>query len=55
MIGAGLGVLGLDPAAFWRMTVKELEAALCGRFGPGPGTPLARGDLDAMMQRFPDA
>jgi uncharacterized phage protein (TIGR02216 family) len=54
VIGVGLGVLGLSPDAFWRMTVKELEAALRGRFGPALGAPPTRGDLAAMMQRFPD-
>lgn len=54
MIGVGLGVLGLEPGAFWCMTIKELEAALRARFGPAPGVPPRRGDLDAMMQRFPD-
>jgi uncharacterized phage protein (TIGR02216 family) len=55
VIGVGLGVLGLSPHALWRMTIKELEAALRARFGPALGTPPARGEFEAMMQRFPDA
>jgi uncharacterized phage protein (TIGR02216 family) len=51
----GLGVLGIAPAAFWTMTLKELAAAVRGRFGPAPPAPLKRSDLEAMMQRFPDA
>jgi uncharacterized phage protein (TIGR02216 family) len=53
-MGMGLGVLRLSPDAFWRMTLKELEAAIAGRLGPAAIAPLARGDLDAMMQQFPD-
>ena len=51
----GLGVLGLAPAVFWSMTLKELAAAVRGRFGPGAPAPLKRSDLEAMLQRFPDA
>lgn len=50
----GLGVLGLAPAAFWAMTPAELAAAMRGRQGHVPSGVPARGDLDAMMQRFPD-
>jgi uncharacterized phage protein (TIGR02216 family) len=50
----GLGVLGVAPPEFWKMTPKEFAAAVRGRCG-GPGAaPLARSDLVAMMQRFPD-
>lgn len=52
---AGLGVLGLSPAAFWSMTPRELAAALEGRLGGAPGAASpARADLAALMQRFPD-
>ena len=54
MIGVALGVLRLSPDAFWRMTLKELEAAIAGRFGPR-APPLARADLEALIQQFPDA
>jgi uncharacterized phage protein (TIGR02216 family) len=51
----GLGVLGLSPAVFWSLTVKELEAALRGRLGNAPhAEPLRRSDFDALMHTFPD-
>lgn len=51
----GLGVLGLAPAAFWVLTPRELDAALRGRLGPQRGDGrLSRGDMHALMQRFPD-
>mgnify|MGYP000888632414 CR=1 FL=1 len=46
----GLGVLRLAPHEFWRATPREIAAA----FAAGPGVPLARADLDHLMQRFPD-
>lgn len=48
----GLGVLRLAPGAFWRMSPRELAAAL-GRVAPESAIP-ARSDLDAMMRLFPD-
>jgi uncharacterized phage protein (TIGR02216 family) len=48
----GLGVLHLPPDAFWRMTPRELAAAI--RAGRGGVTPLRRATLDHLMQRFPD-
>jgi uncharacterized phage protein (TIGR02216 family) len=52
----GLGGLQLSPAAFWAMTPRELEAAAAFRFGQaGAATvPLAREDLQSLLQRFPD-
>ena len=52
----GLGGLRLSPAAFWAMTPLELEAAAAFRFGQaGAATvPLAREDLQSLLQRFPD-
>ena len=54
-MAAGLGILGLAPAMFWSMTLKELDAALRGRLGcsalDGPPDSDA---LAALMQRFPD-
>ena len=48
----GFGVLRLAPDAFWRMTPRELaQAVIAVR---GAATPLDRGGLDALMQRFPD-
>lgn len=51
----GLGALGLAPHQFWMMTPREFEAALAGRLGAsGAVTAPTRGDLDGLMQRFPD-
>ena len=48
----GFGVLKLSPAAFWAMTPRELaQAVIAVR---GDAMPIARGALDALMQRFPD-
>jgi uncharacterized phage protein (TIGR02216 family) len=49
----GLGVLRLSPDAFWRMTPRELSAAVGGLFPSRPGS-LARTDFAKLMQRFPD-
>jgi uncharacterized phage protein (TIGR02216 family) len=49
----GLGVLRLPPETFWRMTPRELAAAIeavRGRAMP----PLARAAFDDLMRRFPD-
>ncbi len=55
-MATGLGVLGLAPEVFWRMTARELEAAVRGRIGPAAAeVPLARADLAGLMRRFPDA
>jgi uncharacterized phage protein (TIGR02216 family) len=54
-MAAGLGLLRLDPRAFWSMTPRELSAALGAVLGPGRGErPPSRSDLAALMQRFPD-
>ncbi len=54
-MGVGLGVLQLPPDHFWSMTIPELEAAVSGIFGDSAlGAPLARKELDELMQRFPD-
>jgi uncharacterized phage protein (TIGR02216 family) len=51
----GLGLLSLPPVVFWAMTPRELQAALTGRFGSvGRANRISRGDLDALMRRFPD-
>ena len=52
-IGFGLGVLKLPPDAFWRMTPRELAAAIEAVRGRGVSTP-GRDDLNALMRRFPD-
>lgn len=54
-MAAGLGLLRLDPHAFWSMTPRELSAALRGFIGAATGdAPLARGELTALMRRYPD-
>lgn len=53
-MGAGLGLLRLSPDAFWRMTPRELAAAMSALLPPSAGH-LPRGDLEALMARFPDA
>lgn len=50
----GFGHLRLAPDGFWRMTPRELAAAM--RAGLGPPRPrLDRAGLAALMARFPDA
>lgn len=49
----GLGVLKLSPRAFWAMTPRELAQAITGVRGP-VATPMDRGALDVLMQKFPD-
>ena len=52
-IGFGLGVLRLSPEEFWRMTPRELAAAI--EAVRGPVTPhLDRAGLQDLMRRFPD-
>ncbi len=54
-MAAGLGLLRLEPRAFWAMTPKELDAALRVLIGPRMDpAPLDRGDLAHLMQMFPD-
>ncbi len=52
-MAVGLGLLRLPPEQFWRMTPRELAAAL-GVHAPRSGHALHRGELDALMARFPD-
>ena len=52
-MGFGLGVLRLSPDAFWRMTPRELAAAI-EALAPPRAAPLAREKFDALMRRFPD-
>lgn len=51
----GLGTLGLAPDVFWHLTPTEFNAIQRGRLGllRGEGPP-SRGDLDRLMQRYPD-
>lgn len=52
-IGFGLGVLRLSPEAFWRMTPRELAAAIEAVRGPATAR-LDRAGLQDLMRRFPD-
>jgi uncharacterized phage protein (TIGR02216 family) len=52
-MAAGFGILRLSPQAFWSMTPREFAHAV-GWLAPRSGLP-ARGDLAALMSRFPDA
>ncbi len=49
-----LGVLrfGLNPEAFWRLSVLEWRA-LCSALAPGAAPPV-RGVLDSLMRRYTD-
>lgn len=42
--------LGLAPAAFWRLSLREWRLLTA----PGPAAPMTRADLAALAQRFPD-
>ena len=53
-IGFGLGVLRLSPDAFWRMTPRELAAAMEAVLGPREAT-LDGASFGALRARFPDA
>jgi uncharacterized phage protein (TIGR02216 family) len=52
-MAVGFGRLGLSSEEFWRMTPRELAAALEGIFGKG-GVPLDRTALGRLIERFPD-
>lgn len=49
MIAAALG-MGVPPAQFWRLSLKEWRALVA----PRAEAPLSRAALDALMRRFPD-
>jgi uncharacterized phage protein (TIGR02216 family) len=49
----GFGVLRLSPDAFWRMTPRELAAAMTVLRGAMPEM-IGRARLDELMQLFPD-
>jgi uncharacterized phage protein (TIGR02216 family) len=54
-MAAGLGTLRIPPSEFWRMTPKEIDAALRGYFGlSATSNAPSRADLHQLMQRFPD-
>ncbi|WP_280178111.1 rcc01693 family protein [Starkeya nomas] len=49
----GFGRLRLSSEAFWRLTPRELAAAIGRETGPAHA-PLDRASLAALMARFPD-
>ncbi|PZA12735.1 hypothetical protein DNX69_07535 [Rhodopseudomonas palustris] len=49
----GLGVLRLPPDQFWRMTPRELAAAIAGLRGGGISS-LGRAAFDELMRCYPD-
>ncbi len=53
-MGFGLGTLRLLPDAFWRMTPRELAAAIEAVHGPSHPA-LDRASFAALRARFPDA
>ena len=53
-MAAGLGTLRIPPSEFWRMTPKEIDAALRGAFGLSSANAPSRTDLHQLMQLFPD-
>ncbi len=51
----GFGLLGLEPRAFWSLTLAELDAAVRGRFGAARlERPPSRRDLMQLEHRYPD-
>jgi uncharacterized phage protein (TIGR02216 family) len=52
-MGFGLGTLRLSPDAFWRMTPRELAAAMQAVLGCR-AAPLDRAAFAALRARFPD-
>ena len=52
-MGFGFGVLHLAPDEFWRMTPRELAAAMETVFGV-PDAPLDRAVFESLRARFPD-
>lgn len=51
LMHAGLHDLRLTPAVFWALTPAELQVMLGVQRGL---TPMARGQLDALLRDFPD-
>ena len=53
-MGFGFGVLRLSPDAFWRMTPRELAAAMEAVLGPREAA-IDAASFAALRARFPDA
>jgi uncharacterized phage protein (TIGR02216 family) len=49
----GFGVPRLSSKDFWRMTPRELAAAMRGLFGERAAPP-SRADLAELLRRYPD-
>jgi uncharacterized phage protein (TIGR02216 family) len=52
LMGFGIGRLGMASADFWKLTPRELAAAI--EAATGRGEPLARTAFDALAARYPD-
>lgn len=51
----GFGLLGLEPRAFWSLTLAEFDAAVRGRFGAVKSeAPPSRRILADLAKRYPD-
>lgn len=51
----GFGLLGLEPRAFWSLTLAELDAAVRGRLGSAwAERPPSRREIAALAERYPD-
>ena len=49
----GFGLLGLEPRAFWTLTLTELDAAVRGRLGiVRHEPPMTRRELDELERRL---
>jgi uncharacterized phage protein (TIGR02216 family) len=53
IIGYGLGVLRLSPAAFWAMTPREFALAVEALTGGG-AVAIGRDEFAALIRSFPD-
>ncbi|HEX8379956.1 MAG TPA: phage tail assembly chaperone [Allosphingosinicella sp.] len=53
LAGIAGALLGWRPEEFWRATPAELAAVLGAMMGEGEPTG-SRGDLERLMERFPD-
>lgn len=54
-MAVGFGLLGLEPRAFWSLTLAELDAAVRGRFGTvGAEKPPTQRELAELQRRYPD-
>ena len=52
-MGFGFGVVRISPDAFWRMTPRELAAAMEAVLG-SPAAPLDHASFATLRARYPD-